>query len=243
MADPYIFSNVEFPPPPKLKDPTVLKLPVSSDLRKMQIISLEKGKTLFSVAESCPAAGGGVSPHIHHCVHEWFYAPEGGLTMLYSPTKLTDVYNPPDRDKGTLVTLYLVPLKPGQGFFGPANYIHGFVNLDKVARPLRTVFIADEEIPSPFPDGGCRAMFETMSESLTGPIHYLPLHPENWRQNMLDADLKFNTNHSHYFFQFVKEVKAEIPECIKYDDKPKLLIQLLDIVREYNAGSKEIVCY
>lgn len=242
MTEPYLFSNIDYPATPPLKDPTVMKLPSSSDLRKMKVFTFKKNDLIFSIAESTPAPGGGVHPHVHHCVHEWFYAPEGGITMLYSPTPTLDVNDPPSFEKGTQQEMYLIRLQPGQGLFAPANHLHCFFNQDKVERPLRTLFIADPTIPSPFEDGGVRGMFETMSEVIEGTARFSHISKDN-KENMHLADLKYNTNHSLYFFQYINQLEHKTPDWLKHNGNPELLHLLLDTVRAYNAGSKDILCY
>jgi hypothetical protein len=242
MAEPYIFTVSDFPQFPQLPDSTILRLPFSSDDRKMKIMTLEKDGLIFSIAESTPAPERGVNPHVHHAVHEWFYAPEGGLTLFVSANKHFDKNSPPSKEKGTQDTLYMIPLEAGQGVFGPANYIHCFVNHDKVERPLRTLFIADPTIPSPYPDGGLRAMFEVMSGHISGTRRYSAIS-EKPRENMNLADLEYDTNHSFWFFNYINGVTSTLPKSLKTINDPPDLIQLLDIINEFKGGNTSITCY
>ena len=53
----------------------------------------------------------------------------------------------------------------------------------------------------------------------------------------------FGINHSFYFLQYVKRVESEIPSSLKNSGNREELEEMLQAIREYNDGSKDVTCY
>jgi mannose-6-phosphate isomerase-like protein (cupin superfamily) len=97
----------------------------------------------YSMADAVIPAGAGPPPHIHHWTDEWFYFPDGGIVIFMSEETYPDV---------NVVPGYQVPkghvhryrTKPGDLFYGPRYYIHGFVNDTQTTRRLIFVWTPDK---------------------------------------------------------------------------------------------------
>lgn len=229
----------EYPPMPKLAKPALLLGPAGEHFN---FATCKKGNLVFTWADSTIPPGMGPMPHIHHFTNEWFYAAEGGITLYTSTEDYDKTENPPDAQKGTQGTVYLVPLQPKHVIYGPKYHIHGFNNQDKVMRPLTFIWKPDPTSP-PFPymDGGIREYFEAVAQKITDPKHVPAISDVN-RGLFVSEAPKFGINQSFYFLQYIKQVEPQLTDMSHAGSNADELNEILQAVKEYNAGSKEVTC-
>jgi hypothetical protein len=229
---------IDFPPTPKLKKPLLLLGPAGE---RFNFVTCQKGNLAFTMAESTVPPGMGPMPHIHHYTNEWFYAAEGGIQLYSSDKNYDSVDNPPDAAKGTLATVYLIPMKPKHVVYGPKYHIHGFNNMTTSVKPLTFVWKADPISPKfDYNDGGIRAYFEAVAQRIEDPNHVPQISDKN-RELFVTQAPKFGINQSFYFLQYINRVEIKIPESLHHTNTIQLN-EILDMIREYNSGSKEVTC-
>lgn len=229
---------MEYPPIPKLEKPVLLLGPAGE---LFNFVSCQKGKVAFTMAESTVPPGMGPPPHIHHYTNEWFYAANGGILLYTSDTEYDSTDKPPDAAKGTLGTVYLIPMQPKKVVYGPKYRIHGFNNTTSEVKPLTFIWKADPVSP-PFKynDGGIREFFEACALPVDDPNN-LPAITDETRGRFLKEAAKYGISQSFYFLQYINRVEREMPATMQHSNMEELN-EIVDIVREYNTGSKEVTC-
>lgn len=97
----------------------------------------------YTIADSVIPPGAGPMPHIHHWTDEWFYFPDGGITIYMSEKTYPDVKQVPGHElpKGVV---HRYRTQPGDLIYGPRYYIHGFNNMAKNNRRLIFVWQPDK---------------------------------------------------------------------------------------------------
>lgn len=237
----YICKELSIPPIPKIEQPALF-LGAHGEL--FNYVTLEKDKLVFTMSEVNIPPGKGPPAHMHHFVGEYFYAPEGGITMFATDIDHLDVKDPPSREKGNQVTVYLIPLKPKQIFFSPKHRVHGYVNSDKVDRPLTCFWKPYPEAPDfkPYNDGGTREFFEAVHVRVTDPKD-LSSVTDRRRNHYIAESPKYAAPHSSYMFQFINRVSPEIPDTLREFTNFDELNEMIELVKECNAGNKKIICH
>jgi len=237
----YQCKELIFPPIPKLEKPALF-LGAHGEL--FNYATLERGNLVFTMAEVKIPPGKGPPAHMHHFVSEYFYAPEGGITIYASDVDHTDIHVPPSREKGTQVTVYLIPLKPKQVFCSTKHRVHGYVNHDKVDRPLTCFWKPYPDAPEfkPYNDGGTREFFEAVHVRVVDP-NDLSSVTEKRRTHYIAESPKYAAPHSSYLLQFINRVEPEVPPSLQQFTHLDELNEMLELVKECNAGSKNITCH
>lgn len=236
----YLSTEVEFPPLPKLETPA-LYLGAHGEI--FNYATLAKDGLVFTMGEVSIPPGKGPPAHIHHFVSEWFYAPEGGITLFCSDTDYLDLDNPPSLENGTQVTVYLVPLHAHQVFCSPTHRVHGYVNSDRVDRPLTCIWKPYAGAPDllPYKDGGTREFFEGVHAKIED-LNHLPTVSEKRRAHYIAQSHNYGIPHSSYLLEFVNRIEPYIPEGLQHMENFEELNEMLEIVKEYNSGSRKIHC-
>lgn len=237
----YQGETTDCPPLPKLEEPALY---LGAHGEVFNYATLEKGPLVFTMGEVNIPPGKGPPAHMHHFVSEFFYAPEGGITLWAADTDYLDLENPPNAQEGTQVTVYLIPLKPGQIFCSPRHRIHGYVNADPIDRPLTCFWKPYPDAPH-FPkynDGGTREFFESVHHKITNTDDMSSV-TEKRRAHYIAESPKFALPHSSYLLQFINRVIPEIPDTLQHQENFPELNEMMDLVKEYNAGSQEIICH
>lgn len=229
---------IEYPPMPKLAKPVLLLGPAGEHFN---FATCQKGDLVFTWADSTIPPGMGPMPHIHHYTNEWFYAAEGGIQLYSSDVDFEHVENPPDSAKGTQATAYLIPMQAKHVVYGPKFHIHGFNNMDKVERPLTFIWKPDPiSPPFPYKDGGIREYFEAVAQKIPD-LKHIPAISDTNRGLFVSEAPKYGINQSFFFLMYINKVENVVPDSLKHSSNEELK-QILDAVREYNAGSKEVTC-
>jgi hypothetical protein len=237
----YQGEKIEFPPLPILEVPA-LYLGAHGEL--FSYATLEKDGFAFTMTDVNIPPAKGPPAHMHHYVAEWFYAPEGGITLFAADTDHLDEKNTPSAERGTQVTVYLVPLQPGQVFWSPRHRVHGYFNRDKVDRRLKCIWKPYPDAPDfkPYNDGGTREFFEHVHVKVDDP-NDLSSVTEKRRSHYIRESGKFAAPHSDHLFQFINRVSPEIPESLQHSENFDELLPMLEIVRACNSGDKSIICH
>jgi hypothetical protein len=232
---------VSVPPLPKLEKPA-LYLGAHGEL--FSYATLERGDLVYTMTEVSIPPGMGPPAHLHHFVSEWFLAPEGGITIFAAADDHLDVKNHPSREFGTQKTVYLIPLEPGQVICSPRHRVHGYVNTDKVARPLTCFWKPHEDAPKfePYNDGGTREFFEAVHLKVIDPKDLTNL-TEKRRAHYIAESPKYAAPHSSYLFQFINNVSDKIPESLQNNENMEVLDQMVDLLKDYHAGHKDIIVH
>ncbi len=188
--------------------------------------------------------GKGPPAHMHHYVAEWFYAPEGGITIFAAAEDYLDEKKAPSFEGGTQVTVHLIPLQPGQVFWSPRHRVHGYVNRDKVERPLKCIWkpYPDATFSEPWNDGGTREFFESVHHKVTN-TNDLSSVTEKRRNHYIAEPPKFMVSHSSFLFQYINRVDPTIPESLQHSENLDELLEMLELVEDYNNGKKGIICH
>ena len=236
----YLCTEIAFPPLPKLKVPA-LYLGAHGEL--FSYATLEKDGLAFTMARATIPPGKGPPAHLHHFVHEWFFAPEGGITLFAAETEHKDLVNQPNFNDDTQVTVYLIPLKAGQVFCSTRHHVHGYVNADSVERPIMCIWKPDFDAPhfEPYNDGGTREFFEGVHKKVEDP-NQLPELSEKRRTHYISQSPNYFVPHSFHLFQFINRVDPEIPLSMQHSERFEELNEMLDMIRNYNEGDRTIRC-
>lgn len=226
---------------PKLEKPA-LYLGAHGEL--FNYVTLEKDKLVFTMAEVNIPPGKGPPAHIHHFVAEYFYAPEGGITIYASDIDHLDTTNPPSRERNNQVAVYLIPLKPKQVFCCTRHRVHGYVNHDKVDRPLTCFWKPYSDAPdfAPYNDGGTREFFEAVHHRVVDPNDTSSV-TEKRRTHYIAESPKYAVPHSSYLLQFINRVEPEIPAALHTFKHEEELNEMLELIKECNKGNKKIICH
>lgn len=205
--------------------------------------TLEKDDLIFTMGEVKVPPGKGPPAHIHHFVAEWFYAPEGGITLYATDEEHLDFHSHPSFKDGTQKTVYLIPLQPKQVFWCPKHRVHGYVNSDPVERPLTCFWKPYPDAPyfPPFKDGGIREFFEAVHLRIDSTEELSVT--EKRRAHYIAESPKYMSPHSSYLLQFINRVEPIIPESLQHQENLEELNEMIDLVHEYNSGKKGIICH
>lgn len=237
----YQCKEIVVPKIPKLENPALF-LGAHGEL--FNYVTLEKDGLVFTMSEVNIPPGKGPPAHMHHFVAEYFYAPEGGITIFASDKDHLDTQNHPSKERGTQVTVYLIPLKPRQVFCSTRHRVHGYVNDDNVDRPLTCFWKPYPDAPSfePYNDGGTREFFEAVHHRVTDPKDMSSV-TERRRNHYIAESPKYAAPHSSYLLQFINRVDPDIPESLIEFGHMEELNEMMDLVRDANAGKKNIICH
>lgn len=232
--------QIEIPPIPKLETPALF---LGAHGEHFNYATLEKDNLIFTMGEVKVPPGKGPPAHMHHFVAEWFYAPEGGITLFATEEEHLDTKNHPSREAGTQKTAYIIPLKPKQVFWCPKHRVHGYVNSDKVERPLTCFWKPYPDAPFflPFKDGGIREFFEAVHLRINS-TEELSI-TEKRRAHYIAESPKYMSPHSSYLLQFINRILPEIPESLQHSENLEELNEMIDLVNQYNKGVKGIICH
>ncbi|WP_200674598.1 MULTISPECIES: cupin domain-containing protein [unclassified Pseudomonas] len=121
------------------KEPIVLG-PAGETIEFFQSGKTTCGRYLFAKVTVPPTVG--PPPHVHHWTDEWFYAPNGGITLFMGTNQYPDLERPPGKDSPK-DTLQLMTMRPKELFYGERYIVHGFVNPTDKPQELYIVWTPD----------------------------------------------------------------------------------------------------
>jgi len=171
-------------------------------------------KNTYAMAEASIPSGAGPIPHVHHYTDEWFYFPDGGITLemgeqRYPKTGFIAGKNAP-KD-----VMHLFKTKPGDVLYGPRYYIHGFFNDTTETHHLTFIWA---------PDDGVVDYFRKVGQHITDPAHLPPISEKN-KQLFVTQAVKYGINQSSYYTEYVSGVDRHemAPMDAQLDRLTKLL--------------------
>ena len=170
----------------------------------------------YSMVEAVIPPGAGPLPHIHHRQDEWFYFPDGGLTLQMGDNLYPDIHKVPGANLPK-ERLHLVKTTPGSLFYSTRYHVHGFTNSGK--EPKRIVFIWAPDDPVT----GITNYFKAVGQPLPDPSNPPPVDPKNKALFVSQAP-KYGINQSASFNQYVAKVDDNLHEM---DNHANELLALL----------------
>lgn len=171
----------------------------------------------FTLAEAYVPPGSGPLPHFHENYDEWFFFPEGGITLFLDPDHTyTDLSKIPNKTAPG-ADIQLIETKPNSLYYVPRGHVHGFYNSSE--QPVHMTFVwAPERITDYFRNTG-----EEVS-----------VFPEDFKVDASrlepftkDAPL-YGINQSQYFMQYVNSIKPATAKTLATDDHVAELTELLN---------------
>jgi mannose-6-phosphate isomerase-like protein (cupin superfamily) len=180
----------KFPDYQKDPKPMVIQGPAGEIFTFTKVGATTCGK--YTIADSTIPPGAGPMPHIHHWTDEWFYFPDGGITIYMSEKTYPDVNKVPGHElpKGTV---HKYRTKPGDLIYGPRYYIHGFNNDAKNNRRLIFVWTPDK----------ISDYFKEVGQLVTDPAHP-PAIAEKNKELFVSQGPKYGINQSSSWGQYVE---------------------------------------
>jgi oxalate decarboxylase/phosphoglucose isomerase-like protein (cupin superfamily) len=171
-------------------------------------------KNTYAMATATIPVGAGPIPHVHHYTDEWFYFPDGGLTLVmgeqrYPVTSFVAGKNAP-KDR-----VHLIKTHPGDIYYGPRYIIHGFFNDTSEVHHLTFVWA---------PDDGVTDYFRQVGQHITDPAH-IPAIAERNKELFASEAPKYGINQSTSYPEYVEGIdRSPMPPMDKHlDELTKLL--------------------
>ncbi|MEG4855141.1 cupin domain-containing protein [Microcoleus sp. B5-D4] len=180
---------------------------------------VKTGKTTcgqYAMAEAVVAAGGGPPPHIHHHANEWFYFPNGGITLMHGSTLYQEMKDIPGVT-APQESLHLETVKPGSVYYSPKQYVHGFVNNSTEPRKLTFVWTPDED------KVGISNYFLAVGQKVLDRANPPAVNPEN-RARYVSEGPKYEINQSAHFWEYVDSVDYNFPKMESHLDELQALL-------------------
>ena len=97
----------------------------------------------YTMVEALIPPGAGPLPHIHHFTDEWFYFPEGGITLQMSMQASPDLNIIPGINAPKQI-LHQAKTTNGSLFYGARYYMHGYVNTTNKTLKVITIWTPDD---------------------------------------------------------------------------------------------------
>lgn len=171
----------------------------------------------YAIAEAVIPPGTGPLPHVHTLTNEWFYTPDGGLTLEMGEKPYKTTSNIPGKTAPKEV-LHLISAEPGGIHYGPQYIMHGFMNQTK--EPKRLTFVWT-------PDAGVTDYFKEVGQPLDDYNNPPPIDPNN-KELFIKSAPKYGIMQSSSYFQYVENVVPEnydLPDFggMHYDELVALL--------------------
>ncbi|HSE49916.1 MAG TPA: cupin domain-containing protein [Terriglobales bacterium] len=179
----------KFPDYKKDPKPMVIQGPAGEIFTFTRVGATTCGK--FTIADSVIPPGAGPMPHIHHWTDEWFYFPDGGITIYMSEKTYPDLKQVPGKQlpKGKV---HKYRTQPGDLIYGPRYYIHGFNNEAKDNRRLIFVWTPDK----------ISEYFKEVGQLVTDPKNPPPIADKN-KQLFVSQGPKYGINQSASWGEYV----------------------------------------
>jgi hypothetical protein len=183
----------------------------------------------YVMAEATVPSGEGPMPHIHHYTNEWFYFPDGGITIMHSDKTFPDLNVVPGQDLPK-VRFHLEQTTPGSLYYGERYYVHGFVNTSDSTKRLVFIWTPDD------PKVGITSYFKAVGQPLPDPDNPPPINPKN-RDLFASEAPKFGINQSTSFWQYIDSVDYQFPKMDRHIEEMLTLL-----APDTEGGSGSSVC-
>ena len=183
----------------------------------------------YVMAEAIIPTSDGPLPHVHHFTDEWFYFPEGGLTLEIGDNIYPDVKQVPGIDLPK-DHFHLVKTTPGSLFYGPRYRIHGFLNDEQEPRKMVFIWTPDDA------KTGITQYFKEVGQPIKN-LSRPPAVKDRNKKLFVSQAPKYGINQSSYFLEYLDSVDYNFPEI---DNKPEELLSLL--CPDIDPGSENSSC-
>ena len=145
-------------------------------------------KNRYTVAFSEVPPGAGPSPHFHAWTDEWFYTPEGGITLMMGTRIYPSIHSVPGKN-APKDELHEIVTKPGGLYYGQRGMIHAFINKTKKTLPLYSVWAPDDGATAYFIGIGRRIAKDTPGKpnpaGLANNIKVAPSYGINYSASLM----------------------------------------------------------
>jgi hypothetical protein len=181
--------------PTVVSDPNPLQIlgPAGEQFRFIKTGETTCGK--YVIAEAIIPAGTGPMPHIHIKTNEWFYTPDGGITLEMGEREYKSIQEIPGKTAPKDI-LRLQETQPGDIHYGAKGIMHGFMNQTSQSKRLTFVWA---------PDLGVTDYFRAVGQPLPDYDNPPPINPKN-KELFVSQAPKYGINQSSSFFQYVENV-------------------------------------
>lgn len=171
----------------------------------------------FTMAEALVPPGSGPLPHFHDDYDEWFYFPNGGITLFLDPDHTySDLSKVPNKTAPGS-DIQLIETQPRSLYYVPRGHVHGFYNSSDT--PVKMTFVwAPERITDYFRNTG---------EVVTTFPSDFKVDASRLESFVKDAP-KYGINQSQYFMQYLNSIQPASQATLAADDHITELKELLD---------------
>lgn len=172
----------------------------------------------YTMAEALVPPGSGPLPHFHDNYDEWFYFPNGGITLFLDPKHTySDLSQIPNKNAPG-ADIQLIETKPQSLYYVPRGHVHGFYNSSD--EPVKMIFVwAPERITQYFRDTG---------EPVTSFPSDFKVDATRLEPFVKDAP-KYGINQSQYFMQYLHSISPATAQTLSANDHLDELQELLAI--------------
>lgn len=173
----------------------------------------------------------GLPPHIHHWTDEWFYAPEGNITIMMGEGEYPDLNKYPGHGADK-TTLHMVKMRPKELFYGPRFMVHGFLNHTDKPATLYLVWKPDRPDMSILPYFKRSGTIRNMNNpdprpSTMAAIRFVSLAPE------------YGINQSINFWEYVSKVIEDPAGTHTMNNHQQELVNLIEDSKSCKVGEEK----
>lgn len=168
---------------------------------------IKTGKTTcgkYTIAEAVVPPGEGPPPHIHHYTNEWFYFPDGGITIMHGSTTYPGMQDIPGVTMPKAV-FHLEKTKPGSIYYGSRYNVHGFINHSKTPKRLTFVWTPDDD------KVGIYAYLKAVGQPVLDISNPPSVNPKN-RELFVTQAPQYGINQSRHFWEYIDSVDYNFPK-------------------------------
>jgi oxalate decarboxylase/phosphoglucose isomerase-like protein (cupin superfamily) len=172
----------------------------------------------YTMAEALVPPGSGPLPHFHDNYDEWFYFPDGGITLFLDPKHTYSDLSKVPNQNAPGADIQLIETKPQSLYYVPRGHVHGFYNNSD--HPVKMTFVwAPERITQYFRDTG-EPVSQFPSDFKVDASRLGPF--------VKDAP-KYGINQSQYFMQYLHSISPATAQTLAANDHLDELKDLLAI--------------
>ena len=170
----------------------------------------------FTMAEALVPPGSGPLPHFHEDYDEWFYFPNGGITLFVDPKHTYSDLSKIPNQTAPGADIELIETKPKSLYYVPRGHVHGFYNSSNI--PVQMTFVwAPERITDYFRNTG---------ENVKVFPSDFKIDATRLESFVKDAPI-YGIDQSQYFMQYIHTIKPATKATIALDDHVAGLKDLL----------------
>lgn len=223
------YTQFEFPVLEKTANEPLILGPAGETFEFIQTGEKTCDKFLFAKLTVPPSFG--PPPHIHHWTDEWFYAPNGGITIMMGEGNYPDIHKYPGHGADKTV-LHMIQMRPKELFYGPRFMVHGFLNHTNKPATLYLVWRPDRPDMSILPyfkrSGTIRDLNNPNPQPSTmAAIRFVSMAPE------------YGINQSTNFWEYVDKVVEDKAGTHMMDNHQQELLNLIEDSRACQKGENK----